>query len=192
MKRIFLLLALAASLPASAQIYRWTDAQGRTHFSNAPPPAGTRAVVVDPDAKAGPPSPESLECHTLRCQGERMEERQRKRESEDARIAAERAAAAARQPQYRGLDFRAYLSIRAGMTEGELLGIAGPPDLKANQGIALAAPVSVQGSRNLSAGGRAGLTLQTWTWMPTAPDPYTTTVTLVGGRVSEVERVRKF
>lgn len=192
MKTLLLLLAITFSLPAAGQIYRWTDAQGRTHFSNTPPPAGAKAVVVDPDAKAGPPSAESMECYTVRCQGERMEERQRKRESEEARIAAERAAVAARQPQYRGLDFRAYLSIREGMTEGELLGIAGPPDLKANQGIALAAPATVQGSRNLAVGGRAGLTLQTWTWMPTAPDPYTTTVTLVGGRVSEVERVRKF
>ena len=192
MTRILFFLALAFSQPAAAQIYRWTDAQGRTHFSNTPPPAAAKAVVVDPDAKAGPPSPESTECYTLRCQGERMEERQRKRESEDARIAAERAAAAARQPQYRGLDFRAYLSIREGMTEGELLGIAGAPDLKSNQGVALAAPAVVQGSRNLAVAGRSGLTLQTWTWMPTAPDPYTTTVTLVGGRVSEVERVRKF
>jgi hypothetical protein len=39
---------------------------------------------------------------------------------------------------------------------------------------------------------RAGLSLKTYTYLPTPGDPFTTTITLVGGRVSELERVRKF
>jgi hypothetical protein len=119
-----------------------------------------------------------------------MEERQHKREAEDARIAAERAAAAPR--QYRGLEFRKYISIQRGMTEGELLGIAGEPDLVADQGVAVTAPMSVQGTSNAVVAARAGLVMKTYTYMPTSADPFTTTITLVGGRVSEIERIRKF
>ena len=78
------------------------------------------------------------------------------------------------------------------MTEGELLGIAGEPDLKADQGIALAAPSTVQVGRHLSTAARTGLSMKTYTYMPVPGDPFTTTITLVGGRVSEIERVRKF
>ena len=39
---------------------------------------------------------------------------------------------------------------------------------------------------------RTGLSLKTWTYMPTSADPFTTTITLVGGRVTEIDRVRKF
>ena len=181
---------MGISFAASAQIYRWTDANGRVHFSNTPPPQGVKAVVVDANAKEGAPEAQSAECHSIRCQGERMEERQRKRETEAERMAAERAAAAPK--RYRGLEFRKYLSIQRGMTEGELLGIAGEPDLKADQGVAFAAPATVQTGRNLSTGARAGLSLKTYTYMPVPGDPFTTTITLVGGRVDEIERVRKF
>src|SRR5688500_11704966 len=86
-----------------AQIYKWTDASGRVNFSNTPPPKGANATVVDPNATTGPAAAESTECYTIRCQGERMEERQRKRQNEVERMAAERAAAAPKQ-QYRGLE----------------------------------------------------------------------------------------
>ena len=183
-------LLLCFSLGASAQIYRWTDANGRVNFSNTPPPQGVKSTVVDPDAREGPPAAESTDCYSIRCQGERMEERQRKRQSELERMNAERAAAAP--ARYRGLDFRKYISIQRGMTEGELLGIAGEPDLKTDQGIAIAAPTTVQIGRNFSTAARQGLAMRTYTYMPVPGDPFTTTITLVGGRVSEIERVRKF
>jgi len=159
-------------------------------MENTPPPPGVKATVVDANAKEGPPVPASGECYTIRCQGERMEERQRKREAAVEKEAAVRAAAAPK--QYRGLEFRRYISIQRGMSEGELLGIAGEPDLVADQGVALAAPTTVQGGRNLAVPARAGLVMKTYTYMPTPADPFTTTITLVGGRVSELERVRKF
>jgi hypothetical protein len=188
--RIFALALLLFSGAAQAQIYRWLDQNGNVHYSNVQPPKNVKATVVDPDAKEVLPAPESTECYTIRCQGERMEERQRRRDADEARLSAERAVAAAKQP--RGLDFRRYVSIQRGMTEGELLGIAGEPDLKADQGIAISAPTTVQINRNFSTAARAGLRMMTYTYLPTSGDPFTTTITLVGGRVSEIERIRKF
>jgi len=170
-------LALALLLAAGAthaQIYRWVDENGRVQYSTEKPPKGVQATVVDPDAKAGPPAAESTECHTIRCQGEAMDARQRERDAAEERAAAERAASAPKQP--RGLDFRDYVRIQRGMSEGELLGIAGPADLVSDQGFA---GPNVQ--RKIA-----------WTYLPTPADPFTTTITLIGGRVSEIDRQRKF
>jgi hypothetical protein len=82
----------------------------------------------------------------------------------------------------RGLDFRTYLSLQRGMTEGEALAIAGPPDMQADQGVVF----SAQGHA------RSALAIRTYTYLPTTADPQTTTITFVGGRVSEIRRDRKF
>lgn len=166
--RFFLLTLLVVVAPATAQVYRWVDAKGTVHYANSTPPAGLKATVVDPDAKAGPPSPESAECYTVRCQGERMEQRLARREELEARLAAERAAAAPKPP--RGLDFRKYVSIQRGMSEGELVVTAGQPDLM------------FWDARSV----------KTYTYLPTVPDPFTTTITLIRGRISDIDRVRKF
>ena len=191
MMRAFLAITLlCGAVSAAAQIYRWTDAQGRVHFSNVSPPQGVRATVLDPNPREAAPGPESQECYTIRCQGERLERRQAQRDELEARLAAERAAAAPKPS--RGLEFRKYVSIQRGMSEGELLGIAGEPDLSADQGIAIAAPGTVQTGPNTRGPARSGLRMKTYTYLPTSADPFTTTITLVGGRVSEIERVRKF
>ena len=179
-----------ATAAANAQIYRWVDARGTIHYSNMTPPQGVKSTVVEIEAKEGLPVPETRECYSIRCQGERMEERQRRRDELEAKLAAERAAAAPKQA--RGLDFRRYVSIERGMSEGELITVAGEPDLVSDQGIAFSAPTTVQGARHLRVPARAGLSLRSWIYLPTPADPFTTTITLVGGRVSEVERVRKF
>ena len=190
MRAIAVLFLMFFSLGAQAQIYRWVDANGRVNFSNTAPPQGVKSTVVDPDAKQAAPSADSQDCYTIRCQGERMEERQRKRQTEDARITAERAAAAPKQS--RGLEFRKFISLQRGMSEGELLGIAGEPDLKTDQGIAFAAPATVAVDRNLSVAAQTGLRMVVYTYLPTPGDPFTTTITVVGGRVSDLDRVRKF
>ena len=161
-------LLLAAATPVMAQVYRWVDEKGTVHYSNSTPPAGAKFTIIDRDAKAGPPSPDSAECHTVRCQGERLEQRLARREASEARHAAERAAATP--PRPRGLDFRQYISLYRGMSEGELLTVAGAPDLLFSD---------VFASKN-------------YTYLPTSGDPFTTTVTVVGGRVNHIERVRKF
>ena len=166
--RVIGLVLLLCAPPVSAQVYRWVDAKGTVHYSNASPPSGVKATVVDPSAKAGPPSAESQECHTVRCQGERMEERLARREVLETRLAAERAAAAP--PRPRGLDFRDYISLYRGMTEGEMLVIAGTPDLVFSDVFAD----------------------KRYTYLPTSADPFVTTVSVVAGRVNGIERVRKF
>ena len=168
MKILLLAALLAAATSASAQVYRWVDDKGRVTYSNSPPPAGVTPKVVDIEAKPGAPSPDTQDCYTLRCQGERMEKRIAVREELETRLAAERAAA--QPPQPRGLDFRSYVSLRRGMSEGELLGIAGSPDLV---------------SSDVFADKR-------YTYMPTPADPFTTTIVLIGGRISQIDRVRKF
>lgn len=162
----FLLLVVFAAGAAQAQVYRWVDKNGTVHYSNSKPPPGVKPSVVNIEAKSGPPSADSQECHTVRCQGERMEERIARREEAEARAAANRAPSL---PQPRGLSFRAYLSIKRGMSEGELFSEAGAPDLSFQD-----------------------RSFKTYTWLPTLTDPFTTTVTLQRGRVSEIERVRKF
>jgi len=163
---LFVLLLIAAA-PAPAQVYRWVDSNGTVHYSNTAPPSGVRATLIDIEAKPGPASPDTKDCYSVRCQGERMESRIARREELDARLAAERAAAVP--PAPRGLEFRKYISIRRGMSEGELVVIAGAPDLLFRD-----------------------LYLVSYTYLPTAADPFTTTVTVESGRVKEVERVRKF
>lgn len=37
-------MLLALSLSARAQVYKWTDADGQTHYGNAPPPADARSA----------------------------------------------------------------------------------------------------------------------------------------------------
>jgi Domain of unknown function (DUF4124) len=185
----FLLAIFFICETAAAQVHRWVDDKGTVHYSNTAP-AGVRSSVVDIEAKAGPPAPDTMDCYTLRCQGERLEQRLARREELEARLAAERAAKAP--PAPRGLEFRKYISIQRGMTEGELLGIAGHPDLLIDQGIAISAPTTVQTGRNTRGAARSALSMRSYTYLPTPGDPFTTTVTLVGGRVSEVERIRKF
>jgi hypothetical protein len=167
-RTVLLVVLLASATPASAQVYRWVDEKGKVHYSNTTPPAGVRAKVVDPDARSGAPSTESAECYTVRCQGERLEQRLARREELETRLAAERAAATP--PPPRGLDFRNYISLHRGMSEGELVTIAGKPDMVASD---------VFADRR-------------YTYLPTPANPFVTTITVVGGRVNQIERVRKF
>jgi hypothetical protein len=165
--RLLAFLLVMISAPSAAQVYRWIDRAGTVHYSNEAPPPEMKATELAIDAKPGAAAADTLECHTVRCQGERMEERIARREQNDARIAAQRAALTP--PRPRGLDFRKYVSIQRGMSEGELVAIAGAPDLLFRE-----------------------RSFKTYTWLPVAGDPFTSTITLVNGRVHELDRVRKF
>jgi hypothetical protein len=72
----------------------------------------------------------------------------------------------------RGLPFETYILIRRGMSEGELLGRAGPPDYRGNEI-------------------NRGLVQESWYYLPTATDPFTTIIQMRGGRVVDTERIRK-
>src|SRR3981081_2140011 len=112
-----LLLCALVTGVAHAQVFRWVDEKGTVHYSNAAPPAGVKSTTGDIEAKQGLPDAESTECYTVRCQGERMEQRLARREVLEAQDAARRAAAAPK--AFRGLEFRKYISIQRGKTEGE-------------------------------------------------------------------------
>ncbi|MFL6564979.1 MAG: DUF4124 domain-containing protein [Burkholderiales bacterium] len=159
---------LLLALPAAAEVYRWVDEKGTVHYSNEAPPKGVKATKVDIEAEPRAAVNEGAECYTVRCQGERLEQRLARREQIEAREAAERAAVMPRPPK--GLDFRKYVAIHRGMSEGEFITIAGEPDLLLWD----SGPV------------------KTYTYFPTPGDPFTTTVVLRHGRVSDIERVRKF
>ena len=165
---LYFVLLLLAAPAAAADFYRWVDEKGTVHYSNEAPPKGVKSSKVDIDAEPRAPVTEGAECYTVRCQGERLEERLARREQIEAREAAERAAATPRPPK--GLDFRKYVNIHRGMSEGEFITIAGEPDLLLWD----SGPV------------------KTYTYFPTQGDPFTTTVVLRGGRVADIERVRKF
>lgn len=84
----------------------------------------------------------------------------------------ERAAGTGGPAGARGLPFDTYRLIRRGMSEGELLGRAGPPDYRGNEV-------------------NRGLLQESWYYLPTATDPFTTIIQLRGGRVVDTERIRK-
>ena len=143
-------IGLAFILPAQAQVFRWVDQAGRVHYSDAPPPVGARASVVGP-ANGGLASAPAAQPGTMYSQVV---------VSQPPTVLP---------PQPRGLDFRKYVSLQRGMTEGELLTIAGEPD---------------HATRDRS--------FKTYTYLPTPGDPFVTTINLVRGRISEIERTRKF
>jgi hypothetical protein len=73
----------------------------------------------------------------------------------------------------RGMDFDTYIRLQRGMTEGELLSRAGPPDY-----------VALDAVRREVA--------KSFYYYPTATDPFTTVVTVRGGRIDNIERTKKY
>ena len=165
-----LLFATLCCIAAAAQpAYKWVDERGGVHYGEKPP-ANVRAAPVDTQ----PYGVESgdTECHTIRCQGERLEadkRRQAEQEEREARLQAVTPQA----PAVRGMDFNTYIRLERGMSEGELLQRAGPPDYAALDS-------SIYGVK------------KSFYYYPTAANPYTTIVTMAGGRILNLERVKKF
>ena len=59
MNRIAVLLtALALAAPAAAEVYRWTDSQGRVHYSDQPPPPSIKQMkrINAPGGSTGEPT----------------------------------------------------------------------------------------------------------------------------------------
>src|SRR5262249_16003804 len=79
------------------------------------------------DAEPRAPVTEGGDCYTVRCQGERLEERLARREQIEAREAAERAAVMPRPPK--GLDFRNYAKIYRRITEADFITLPCEPHL---------------------------------------------------------------
>ena len=73
----------------------------------------------------------------------------------------------------RGMEFDTYIRLQRGMTEAELLQRAGVPDRE-----------SVENFRHDI--------VKSLYYMPTAGNPYITVVTLRGGRIANLERIKQF
>jgi hypothetical protein len=73
----------------------------------------------------------------------------------------------------RGMEFDVFIRLQRGMTEAELLQRAGVPDRE-----------SVENFRNDI--------VKSMYYMPTAGNPYVTVVTLRGGRIANLERIKQF
>ncbi len=151
MRSVLFLLGAALALPAQAQVYRWVDDAGKVQYSSALPPPGAKATLIGAIANGGFLSAIAADLPP------------------EAIAARAEPAPPAPAPQPRGLDFRKYVTLQRGMSEGELLVIAGAPDLH---------------SRDRS--------FSTYTYRPTAADPFVTTVELVRGRISDIDRARRF
>lgn len=83
--------ALFASGAAQAQVYKWTDAEGKLHYSDTPPPSN-KAQTVDDKVSVVPaqsPSPQAVEAME-----QRMERREKEAEEEREAIRARESAAA--------------------------------------------------------------------------------------------------
>lgn len=156
----------AASGRSGSEVFRSVDENGTPSFSQTPP-SGRASKPVDlkplsgsidsakpasvpaapPATRVAPPPPPPVVTGT----------------------GAERAP---QQAGPRGLPFETYILIRRGMSEGELLGRAGPPDHRGNEV-------------------NRGLLQESWYYLPTATDPFTTIIQMRGGRVVDTERIRK-
>ncbi|PZP62828.1 MAG: hypothetical protein DI596_03465 [Azospira oryzae] len=191
---VFIAFALGCTGAAAQATYKWKDAKGGIHYGDTPP-WGVDAERVIEDARYAV-NPEA--CRTIRCQLDRIQAS--KRLEAEAEAAAARPEASRALPSPRGLPFEVFVHLRRGMTESEVLSRAGPPDLQSVEGVdevqqtlAEAQPTGPRHGRGFSSvrviGSRV---VKTWTYLPTASDAFTTVITFRGGRVENIERIRKF
>lgn len=97
MKQLLLVVLALAVLPAHAQLYKWTDANGKVHYSDHPQDgANAKAVTVPRAAPAGPAGAAAGDDWRERERESR--ERLVKRQQDERRADAVAAAQAARQP----------------------------------------------------------------------------------------------
>ncbi len=91
-----LFLLLLGTAAQAAEIYRWTDAQGRTHYGDQPPASGAEKIVEPP-----PPSPLSQDEVNARLEAIRA---QRQTAAEERALAREAQAKAAAEQKQRAAE----------------------------------------------------------------------------------------
>lgn len=161
---------LPPPLPAQGgEVFRSVDENGTPSFSQVPPPGrASRPVELRPlsgsiEAPRTTPRPPAASPA---------------READGAAAAGDTAARMPQPPRAapregpRGMSFDTFIRLRRGMSEGEVLGRAGPPDYRGEE-------------INL------GLRQESWYYLPTTGEPFTTIIQLRGGRVIGTERIRQ-
>jgi len=104
----------------------------------------------------------------------------------------------------RGMAFDVYIRLKVGMSEAELLQRAGPPDYESEAGVDTRSRVIAQDSvvsdpvsgrpvpQRSVVRSELSQPVKVWYYLPTPADPFTTAVTLTGGRISGLDRDKKF
>lgn len=103
-----------------------------------------------------------------------------------------------------GMKFEVFIRLNRGMSEAELLQRAGRPDYESIEGTDISTLAVIQDSvvidpatgntvpqKSVIRSERAEV-VKSWYYLPTASDPFTTHVTLIGGRIANIERKKKF
>jgi hypothetical protein len=163
---IGLLIVLAAGVCAAAETYKWVDEKGVTNYGEKPP-ADRPASPVDTNPSG------TVESGSIFNQKLEAEKRRRAEELQARAAPAFIAPSAPAAAPVRGMDFDTFIRLQRGMTEGELLIRAGRPDHE-----------SVENFRHDI--------VKTYYYFPTVANPYTTVVTLRGGRIANVDRIKRF
>jgi hypothetical protein len=162
----------AAPLPAplSAQggeVFRSVDENGTPSFSQVPP-AGRPSRPVDLRPLSG-----SIEAPKPALRVPAPPPGREPGAAAGEPVAREAGPARAAVPAGpRGMSFDTFIRLRRGMSEGELIARAGPPDHRGEEV-------------------NRGLLQESWYYLPTVGDPFTTIIQLRGGRVIATERIRQ-
>ena len=156
------LLSLAAGACLAADAYKWVDEKGVTTYGEKPP-------------QSRPAQPVNTNPGGIIEGGGQFTQKSdgdRRRPDEAPRTQLGTAPV----PQFasvRGMDFAVFIRLQSGMSEGELLLRAGRPDHE-----------GMENFRNDI--------VKSYYYFPTVANPYTTVVTLRGGRIANLERIKKF
>ncbi len=161
---IGLLIALAAGVSAAAETYKWVDENGVINYGEKPP--------ADRPAKPVDTQPSGV-VETGGYFNQKLETEKRRRAEEQQVQSVPVPAPSPAAAPVRGMDFDTFIRLQRGMTEGELLLRAGRPDHE-----------SVENLRHDI--------VRTFYYFPTVANPFTTVVTLRGGRIADVDRIKKF
>ncbi len=182
----FVLCALLSG-PLAAEVYKWVDENGRTHYGEHPP-ANASAIYVDvrPNLMEGLKKQDCGDCPA----GKLYQP-------------VPAPPVAVTPAPIRGLPFEIFVQIQRGMSEAEVLLRAGTPDQEVIEGtqehsVAIASttnstsPQTGQAVRNtIVKSNTSNLVLKTYYYLPTIADPFTTIITFRGGWVNDIQRIRK-
>jgi hypothetical protein len=157
-----LLLILTAGACLAADTFKWVDDKGVTNYGEKPP-------------QSRPAQPVNTNPSGIVEGGDQFSQKAvgEKRLPEVAPRTALGPAPVPGSMATRGMDFDVFIRLQTGMTEGELLLRAGSPDY--------------EGMDNI----RHDI-VKSYYYFPTVANPYTTVVTLRGGRIANLERIKKF
>lgn len=193
MRSLFAAMAVAVlSMTAQAEVYKWIDKEGNVHYGDTPP-ANVRPKTVN----VVPPVSGQAKTGQEPAQAEQKAAAAAPAVPPIQVTINPPAPESAPPPSVRGLPFDVFIMLRQGMTEAELLQRAGPPDYMSVDGsvgnIVSARRVGPPGpGKSPRVETFSNMELKNFYYYPTVSDPFTTVVTLTGGRISEMQRTRKF